>query len=135
MVDIDQCYAILELGPGAPLEEVKAAYRDLMKVWHPDRFSKDPRLQEKALARTKSINEAYQTLQAYVELGPEKPKRRHERKPERKPKQEPRQKDKAGDEDKYRNSIGMEFAFIRPGVFTMEAPKPRVKTTSARDTR
>jgi len=123
MVDIDQCYAILEIAPGAPLEEVKAAYRDLMKVWHPDRFSKDLRLQEKALERTKSINEAYQTLQAYVGLGPEKPGRKPERKPERKPKQKPKQKDKAGDEDKYRNSIGMGFAFIRPGVFTMGSPE------------
>lgn len=107
MVDINQCYAILVLAPSAQLEELKTAYRDLIKVWHPDRFSKDPRLQEKALERTKSINEAYQKLQAYVELGPERPKRK------------PREKDKTRGEGKYINSIGIEFAFIRPGVFMM----------------
>lgn len=39
MDDMKRYYEILELEPGASPEEVKRAYRDLVKVWHPDRFS------------------------------------------------------------------------------------------------
>src|SRR4029079_18185020 len=41
------------------MRELKAAHRDLAKVWHPDRFQHDPRLQEKAQEKLKEINEAY----------------------------------------------------------------------------
>jgi TonB family protein len=54
--------SILEVAPGASSDEIKQAYRDLSKVWHPDRFSNDPRLQEKAEERIKQINLAYRRL-------------------------------------------------------------------------
>jgi cytoskeletal protein RodZ len=41
---------------------LKAAHRDLTKVWHPDRFLHDPRLQEKAQEKLKEFNEAYEQL-------------------------------------------------------------------------
>ena len=53
---------MLGLGAGASEQEIKAAYRDLAKVWHPDRFSHDPRLQQKAQEQLKEINEAYRRL-------------------------------------------------------------------------
>jgi hypothetical protein len=56
------CLRVLGLGPGASEQEIKAAYRDLAKVWHPDRFSHDPRLQQKAQEQLKEINEAYRRL-------------------------------------------------------------------------
>jgi len=34
---LDDCYRLLDLPPGSSPEEVKRAYRDLTKVWHPDR--------------------------------------------------------------------------------------------------
>ncbi|HYO75877.1 MAG TPA: J domain-containing protein, partial [Thermoanaerobaculia bacterium] len=34
---LDDCYALLDLRPGASEEELKRAHRDLAKVWHPDR--------------------------------------------------------------------------------------------------
>src|SRR5206468_12238720 len=37
---------VLALRPGASALEIKGAYRDLVKVWHPDRFGSDPRLRE-----------------------------------------------------------------------------------------
>ena len=55
----------LGLEPGASREEVKKAYRDLSKVWHPDRFAEDPTLQQKAGEQLKAINDAYQHLQSY----------------------------------------------------------------------
>ncbi|MDV2478772.1 MAG: DnaJ domain-containing protein [bacterium] len=57
-----RCYEILGLEPGASPERVKQAYRDLVQVWHPDRFEHDPRLQEKAQEKLKEINEAYGKL-------------------------------------------------------------------------
>ena len=59
---MDRDYEILGLAPGASPEEVKEAYRDLVKVWHPDRFSSDPHLQQKAQAKLKEINAAYARL-------------------------------------------------------------------------
>lgn len=59
---MDQYYKILGLRPGASQEEVKQAYRDLVKVWHPDRFSYDLRLQQKAQEKLKEINIAHEKL-------------------------------------------------------------------------
>ena len=62
MSELDKCYELLGVRPGVSAAELKAAYRDLAKVWHPDRFSHDPRLQQKAQEKLKEINEAYEQL-------------------------------------------------------------------------
>jgi len=62
--DISHYYKILELEQGASQPEIKRAYRDLAMVWHPDRFS-NPRMQQKAEARLKQINAAYEFLKLY----------------------------------------------------------------------
>jgi hypothetical protein len=54
----------LALRPGAGPTEIKEAYRDLVKVWHPDRFGSDPRLRQKAEDKLKQLNEAYRVLQS-----------------------------------------------------------------------
>ena len=46
MHDLRECYRILDLLPGVSLDEVKRAYRELVKIWHPDLFASDPILQE-----------------------------------------------------------------------------------------
>jgi curved DNA-binding protein CbpA len=67
MDDTDRYYEILGLKPGASLERVKEAFRDLVKVWHPDRFSREnPRLQKKAEEKLKEINLAYQRLESFL---------------------------------------------------------------------
>ena len=48
---------VLALRPGASAVEIKGAYRDLVKVWHPDRFGSDPRLREKAENKLKQLGE------------------------------------------------------------------------------
>jgi curved DNA-binding protein CbpA len=53
---------VLALRPGATAVEIKEAYRDMVKVWHPDRFGSDPRLRQKAEDKLKQINKAYQIL-------------------------------------------------------------------------
>jgi curved DNA-binding protein CbpA len=61
-MDIKRCFQILELDPDATVDEVKQAYRDLVNIWHPDRFSTSPRLRDKAEAKLKELNEAHETL-------------------------------------------------------------------------
>lgn len=58
----EKAYEVLGVKPGISNRELKAAHRDLAKVWHPDRFLHDPRLREKAQDKLKEINEAYELL-------------------------------------------------------------------------
>ena len=56
-------YDILGISYDAPPKEVKEAYRDLVKVWHPDRFrNENRRLQERANEKLKEINDAFEKL-------------------------------------------------------------------------
>ena len=79
-MDIKRCFEILELNPDASPDEVKQAYKDLVNIWHPDRFSNNPHLKEKAEKKLKEVNQAYETLKSLL---PSKPglKREAERAP------------------------------------------------------
>lgn len=61
-LDPSKAYEVLGVKPGVSNRDLKAAHRDLAKVWHPDRFLHDLRLQEKAQEKLKEINEAYEIL-------------------------------------------------------------------------
>ena len=54
-------YEVLGLKEGASDEEIKAAYRELVKKYHPDRHQDNP-LEELAEEKMREINEAYDTL-------------------------------------------------------------------------
>jgi len=54
-------YEVLGLKPGATEEEIKAAYRELVKKYHPDRYMDNP-LNDLAEEKMREINEAYETL-------------------------------------------------------------------------
>ena len=56
---------ILGLAPGSSAEDIRSAWRDLAKVWHPDRFAHDERLRQKAGDNLGRINQAYETLRDY----------------------------------------------------------------------
>jgi hypothetical protein len=60
----EQALDTLGLTGEATPEQIKQAYRDLVKVWHPDRFGSDARLRIKAENRLKQINAAYHALEA-----------------------------------------------------------------------
>src|SRR6202012_2283167 len=70
-----RCAALqtLELGPEASDNQVRDAYRTLVKVWHPDRFQADAKLRETAEARLKALNAAY-VLLTRIEIPLEKPR-------------------------------------------------------------
>ena len=59
---MEKYYKILEIHINATEQEVKQAYRDMVKVWHPDRFTHDIKLQKKAEENLKKINDAYQRI-------------------------------------------------------------------------
>jgi curved DNA-binding protein CbpA len=61
---LEDCYRLLEVDRTATDEEVRNAWRDLSKVWHPDRFAHDPAMQRKAQEKLKSVNEAYEAIRA-----------------------------------------------------------------------
>jgi len=70
--DVERYYQVLGLKRGASADQVKEAYRDLAKVWHPDRFGTDPRLQHKAQEKLKEINRAYSYLLSFLSGGGER---------------------------------------------------------------
>lgn len=51
-------YKILGVSKNATIDEIKAAYKELAKKYHPDKNKQDPKAEEKF----KEINEAYQVL-------------------------------------------------------------------------
>lgn len=58
-------YNRLDLSPGAPMEEVDRKRRELVKRFHPDRFS-DPDKRVRAERVTAEINGAHDAIERYV---------------------------------------------------------------------
>jgi DnaJ-domain-containing protein 1 len=58
-----QYYAQLEVPFGADLAEVKAAYRRLMRKYHPDRYPNDPQKAAMATELTQKLAQAYREIE------------------------------------------------------------------------
>ena len=54
-------YEVLGLKQGASQDEIKSAYRKLIKQYHPDQYIDNP-LKDLAEQKMREINEAYDTL-------------------------------------------------------------------------
>lgn len=65
MQNLTLYFDVLELQPGATHEQIRQSYRDMVNVWHPDRFENNPRLKEKATHKLQRINAAYANLKNY----------------------------------------------------------------------
>lgn len=59
-------YARLELEPGATRDEVRHAFRELMRRYHPDRFANDARGEELATQLSQELTVAYEGLSEYL---------------------------------------------------------------------
>lgn len=79
---LSEDYATLGVRDDATADEVKQAYRDLAKIWHPDRFSADDvRLRKKAEDKLKEINTAYGRIQEAQSQYPQQTDARSEQTP------------------------------------------------------
>src|SRR6476659_4158732 len=69
--ELNRCYRVLGLKPGASLDEINQAYKDLARIWHPDRMPQDdPDRQHEAHEKLKEINEARDLLRScYAKQG------------------------------------------------------------------
>lgn len=64
--EVRRYYANLELHLGASAPEVRAAYRRLMRRYHPDHHTKDPDREKVATELTRELRVAYEGLLAYL---------------------------------------------------------------------
>jgi hypothetical protein len=72
----DEARRVLGVSVQATPADIKAAYRQRVKAWHPDRFGEDARLRAQAEGEVKRIIEAYHVLQhADEEPEPAEPSR------------------------------------------------------------
>lgn len=65
VVNYKEALAILEVNETMSSEEVRRAYRDLVDVWHPDRYVHNDRIKLKASEKLKQINRAYDLVQKH----------------------------------------------------------------------
>jgi hypothetical protein len=61
-MEAEDALRVLNLQAGASPTEVRAAYRQMLKDWHPDRFTGDARRLLEAEPRTRLIITAYRAL-------------------------------------------------------------------------
>ncbi|MFA7572210.1 MAG: DnaJ domain-containing protein [Lutispora sp.] len=54
-------YEVLNIREGASIDEIKRAYKDLVKKYHPDQYQNNP-LSGLAEEKLKEINQAYDSL-------------------------------------------------------------------------
>ena len=64
-MNIRRSFEILEIGADATEDEARQAYKDLVAVWHPDRFSHNPRLKKKAEEKLIEANLAFENVRAF----------------------------------------------------------------------
>lgn len=64
MVNLNDYYRTLGVGPNASLDEIKQAFRKQVKAWHPDLFHNDAELRKTAEEKIKEINQAHKMLSA-----------------------------------------------------------------------
>jgi len=63
--ELKRCFEILEVSPDATYDEAKAAYRLMVQVWHPDKYSYNDKVHAKATNKFKELNNAWSDAEAY----------------------------------------------------------------------
>jgi formylglycine-generating enzyme required for sulfatase activity len=119
-MDLDESYRILGLKAETSLEEVRRAYYERVKFFHPDRHQASPGLLRKATEETKKLNLAYERICKALEGARRSApgKRKHER---------PSRADVSGDPPVHGQayvipSCGMKLNWVPAGRFVMGSP-------------
>jgi tetratricopeptide (TPR) repeat protein/DnaJ-domain-containing protein 1 len=60
--NIRDAYRLLEVPEDATATQIRAAYLQMLKVWHPDRFQSDPALRDRTEAKAKELNAAFDLI-------------------------------------------------------------------------
>jgi hypothetical protein len=68
-MDTETAFKTFDLPVGSSLEEVRRAYRELLRIWHPDRYQHDEALARRALEKTTQLNLAYEHLSSLASSG------------------------------------------------------------------
>lgn len=108
-MEILDALKLLDLDASADWEDIQQSYRDMVKVWHPDRYQHDARLSEKALERTKQINLGYQAIVALGKEGFIAWRNEHQQprsKIEPTPRSIPKQQEKSSPRTEKRRKLG-----------------------------
>lgn len=62
-------YANLEVEYLADMDTVKAAYRNLMRKYHPDKYTSDPSMEALSTQISQELTRAYQAIESYWKSG------------------------------------------------------------------
>lgn len=62
--DLRESFSVLEIPQTASLADAKVSYRDLVRIWHPDRFQADERLRRRCEEKVKKLNLAFQMVES-----------------------------------------------------------------------
>lgn len=63
---LNEAYLILKVDSTYSYDEIKKSYKDLVQIWHPDRFTGKERLKKKATDELKLINQAYELIISHI---------------------------------------------------------------------
>jgi len=63
--DLNKYYDILDCSYDASIHEIKQAYLDHVKLYHPDRLGNDERVKQIAQEKLRNIIEAYKILESH----------------------------------------------------------------------
>ncbi len=64
--EISKAFRLLDITPSANLEDLKKAYKEKIKYYHPDKFQNNPVMEKVATDKTRQVVEAYALLIDFI---------------------------------------------------------------------
>lgn len=64
--EISKAFRLLDITPSANLEDLKKAYKEKIKYYHPDKFQNNPVMEKVATDKTRQVVEAYALLVDFI---------------------------------------------------------------------
>ncbi|MBQ2601687.1 MAG: J domain-containing protein [Treponema sp.] len=66
--DVERAYGELDIPTSSGMDEIKKAYKDKIKYYHPDRYGHNETLLKVATEKTRRIVEAYRLISEFLEI-------------------------------------------------------------------